>query len=89
MKIREIGKKIGDIDIKAPSGSTQKKALVLISILYRLAYWGLILFGIFGVVVANDSKKPIGLIFIVATIVIDLIIKYVNHAYKKRTADIV
>ena len=48
MKIREIGEKIGDIELSAPSmpsKTTQAKVVVFIGMVYQLVFWGFILFG--------------------------------------------
>jgi len=46
MKIREIAEKIGDIDIKAPSKDSRKKFFVLTSVIYDLAFKGMLLVGV-------------------------------------------
>ena len=38
MKIKEIGEKIGNIDIKAPSKNTQGKLYIVFIMLYKVAF---------------------------------------------------
>jgi len=50
MKVREIGEKIGDIELSAPSmpsKAAQNKVAVFIGMIYSLVFWGVILLGLY------------------------------------------
>jgi len=106
MKVREIGEKIGDIELSAPSmpsKTTQAKVAVFIGMVYRLVFWGWILFGCwiagYNFVDLQDpspyadpdnTKLRIGGGFavIAATIVGNLFIKWFIKTFKQKVAEL-
>ena len=96
MKVRDIGKKIGDLEVNMPSEKSKSKFIIMFLILYRISYWGIILFGIV-MMIGNlmtegyypvEKLTEIGVICIIIPIVADLILKFIVNTYKNNTADL-
>ena len=95
MKIRDIGEKIGDIEIKKPSSASLSKFGILISILYRIIYWGLLIGSVAGTVseIVKEATGKYGsplepIVFGLAVIAGDLLLMFIIKQYKKQTQDL-
>jgi len=91
MKVRDIGNKIGDLEVNMPSEKSKSKFIIMLLILYRISYWGIILFGIVMMIVNLERENTmieIGVICIITPIVADLILKFIVNTYKNNTADL-
>jgi hypothetical protein len=91
LKIRDLGGKIGDIEIKKPSSKSISKAWVLISILYRIGYWGVL--AVFTVMAYVATTSEYGypeypIVVAVAVIVGDLLLIFIIKQYKSQTKDL-
>ena len=83
MKVRDIGKKIGDIDIKAPSKKARKKASTLLSSLYRLSIFSLVVLGIVAILFGHEKGQQNGFIIIAISIAIILVVKYIKNSLSR------
>jgi hypothetical protein len=89
LKIRDIGQKIGDIEIKKPSWKSISKALALVPILYRTGYWGALawcpiiacIYIFEGDPVWSGAIMPVG-IFALAVVGGDLLLMFIIKQYK-------
>ena len=86
MKVKDIG----EIEIKRPSNASLSKSGVLISIIYRVVFWG-VLVSLFGGVVweANtESGKPYTPALAASAVIVgDLVLMFIIKQYKKQTKD--
>ena len=88
MKVRDIAHKVGDIEIKAPQKNTVNKFFVFLSIIYKLANVGGILFGLFLLVIGNEHGKATGLITLGCIIGFNVLFFYIVKSYKDQTSEL-
>jgi hypothetical protein len=90
LKIRDLGGKIGDIEIKKPSSKSISKVWVLISILYRIGYW-ILLCACAVMIYFGDDRNEWGFPFVIVAFLLiagDLLLKFVIKQYKSQTKDL-